>query len=335
MSDYSPLPRSDVPDAFRTATAVCPALCSTYLIRGCNNWCRDYNLEANFWSAQVANHPELILPYADTVLRLVPLARKRAALPDWSMGGRPHIHGGGLQCMGCGGQGQPSPSQEGDWDNCGGCPPGFGGFKGLEFPSAMGPFEHQTFPLDNGNRFVGGLIATNLVQYFDATQDVAFLHGKLLPLLRGLAEFYLSYAVSSTSPLFGPFGVRHGAPASEMSLPFTCAQEVCHGSGSAEHNAHQDLAYLRMVLIKLLFYTDPDPAVGSASATTAERAAWSQLLRSLAAFPTVVASVKPNANHTINRTIFSEAETTVSNSSNLTTLPDATRGSGYWHSNMG
>ena len=100
--------------------------------------------QANFWSAQTANHAELILPYVDTVLRLVPLAKKRAALEDWSLGGRPHIHGGGVQCMGCGGQGQASPSIEGDWDNCGGCPPGFGGFKGLEFPSAMGPFEHQT-----------------------------------------------------------------------------------------------------------------------------------------------------------------------------------------------
>ena len=71
------------------------------------------------------------------------------------------------------------------------------------------------------------------------------------------------------------------------------------------------------------------------TATTAERRAWSDLLHSLAAFPTVVASVKPDVNHTINRTIFSEAETTVSNSSNLTSLPDATRGSAYWHSNMG
>ena len=295
----------------------------------------DYNFQANFWSAQTSNHAELILPYVDTVLRLVPLAKRRAALPDWSLGGRPHMHGGAVQCMGCGSQGQPSPSVEGDWDDCGGCPPGFGGFRGLEFPSAMGPFAHQTFPLDNGDRFVGGLIATNLVQHFDATQDAVFLRDKLLPLLRGLAEFYLSYSVPSTSGLFGPFGVRHGALASERSLPFTCAQEVCHGGGSAEHNAHQDLAYLRMTLGKLLYYTDPDPAVGSAAATPAERAAWRQLLSSLAAFPTVTASVKQDLNRTVNRTIFSEAETTVSNSSNHTTLPNATRGSSYWHANMG
>ena len=156
---------------------------------------------------------------------------------------------------------------------------------------------------------------------------------------------------------------------------------VCTG---AEHNAHQDLAYLRMVLSKLLFYTDPDPEVGTANATAvrktpplfeplyaqsyhfakagsgqtqgklrkrrrflqAEREAWRDLLGSLAAFPTVVASVKhlqPDgaANHnqtmtvTVNRTIFSEAEATITNSSNLTSLPAATRGSSYWHSNMG
>ena len=111
------------------------------------------------------------------------------------------------------------------------------------------------------------------MQYFDATQDATFLHEKLLPLLLGLADFYLSYSVSSTSPIFGPFGVRHGAPAAERSLPFTCAQEVCHGGGSAEHNSHQDLAYLRMILTKLLFYTDPDPAVGSAIGNSTTNAA--------------------------------------------------------------
>ena len=43
---------------------------------------------------------------------------------------------------------------------------------------------------------------------------------------------------------------------------------VCTG---AEHNAHQDLAYLRMVLSKLLFYTDPDPEVGTANATAVRK----------------------------------------------------------------
>ena len=27
----------------------------------------DYNQEANFWGAQTANHPELILPFLDTI----------------------------------------------------------------------------------------------------------------------------------------------------------------------------------------------------------------------------------------------------------------------------
>jgi hypothetical protein len=133
-----------------------------------------------------------------------------------------------------------------------------------------------------------------------------------------------------------------------------------------------------MVLSKLLFYTDPDPEVGTASATEvrktpplfeplyaqsdhfaktgsgqtqgelrkrrrflqAEREAWRDLLGSLAAFPTVVASVKhlqPDgaANQTmtvtaVNRTIFSEAEATITNSSNLSSLAAATRGSSYW-----
>jgi hypothetical protein len=201
----------------------------------------DYNFEATFWGAHTSNHAELILPYTATINALIPLARQRAALEDWSLGGRPHVYGADVQCMGCGNNGQASPSVEGDWDNCGGCAEGFGGFKGLEFQSACGPFEGMYFPLDNGNRFVGGLAATNFIQYFDTTQDLQFLQESLLPLLEGLSDFYSSYAVPSNSPLFGPFGVRPNASGfpEEISLPFTCGQEVCHGGGSAEHNGHQ------------------------------------------------------------------------------------------------
>ena len=89
------------------------------------------------------------------------------------------------------------------------------------------------------------------MQYFDATQDASFLHEKLLPLLRGVADFYLSYAVSSASAIFGPFGVRHGAPSSERSLPFTCAQEVCHGGGGGARNGP-----LKRHCLKRSFYQD-------------------------------------------------------------------------------
>ena len=158
----------------------------------------------------------------------------------------------------------------------------------------------MTWFTDDGCRFVGGLIATNFVQYHDATRNETFLQERVMPLLRGISDFYVSYAVPSNSSVFGPFGVRHGATGDEISLPFTCSQEVCHGGAAgAEHNAMQDLAYARMVWTKLLQYTDSDPTVGGerpAAATKAERAVWANSLRRLAPFQTVTAVVPGQPN---------------------------------------
>ena len=62
----------------------------------------DYNFQANFWGAASSNHPELITPYMDTMLRLLPLGRARAAAPDWHVGrgffGAQGQHVQGMQC---------------------------------------------------------------------------------------------------------------------------------------------------------------------------------------------------------------------------------------------
>ena len=56
---------------------------------------------------QTANHAELILPQLDTVTYLLmPHAARRAALKDWSLGGKPHLFGAATACMGCGPNGQ-------------------------------------------------------------------------------------------------------------------------------------------------------------------------------------------------------------------------------------
>ena len=302
---------------------------SMYILR--SRYTLDYNQEANFWGAQTANHPELILPFLDTITYLVmPNAAERARLPDWSYGGKPHLFGAATACMGCGPNGQHSPSELGNWDDCGGCPAGFGGFRGPEFPSATGPFEGMVWFTDDGCRFVGGLLATNFIQYHDATRDYSFLEERIMPLLRGISDFYVSYAVPSNSSIFGPFGVRHGATADELSLPFTCSQEVCGGgTGGAEHNAMQDLAYARMVWTKLLEYTNPDPIQSGArpaTASAAERAVWADSLRRLAPFKTVTAV---GAAGQPNRTIFSESEPTLPNASHTY------RGDYFWHANTG
>jgi len=125
---------------------------------------------------------------------------QRAALSDWSEGGRPDVFGAEVAGMGCG--------VLKDWDQESGCPQGFGGFQGLEFSSATGPFPGMAIFMDDSTRFVGGLTSTNFIQYFDATQDETFLRGRLFPLLQGISDFYLSYAVlevaSWPSPSLAP-----------------------------------------------------------------------------------------------------------------------------------
>jgi hypothetical protein len=133
---------------------------------------------------------------------------------------------------------------------------------------------------DDGTRFVAGLVATPLIQYYEATLDAKFLRTRLLPYLRELADFYTSYAQVN----------EHG----QYELPYTCAQEICsgpapysNGTQPAEHNGHQDHAYARMVYSKLLAYTAPNGTMhGSTHATAAERHTWASRLQALLPFPT-------------------------------------------------
>ena len=112
---------------------------------------------------------------------------------------------------------------------------------------------------DDGTRFVAGLVATPMLSYYDGTRDEAFLKEELVPYLRGVAEFYESYAVDGD-------------------LPFTCAQETCNSDPKvAQHNNHQDLAYARMVYRRLIDFGDD-----------VER--WSKSLAALAPFPLANAS---------------------------------------------
>ena len=241
----------------------------------------DYNFMANYWSAAVANHPEVIAPYTDTVLSLVPLSRARAALPDWSPGGWTDDFGGEMSGMSCGQRGWDG------WDLDAGCPKGFGGFKGVEMPSATGPFVGMAVHMDDSERYVAGLTATPLIQYYEATRDATFLQQRLAPFLRDIADFYTSYSVPSK---------LLDETVEEVMLPYTCANERCEGATLGPHttievglpmnNAHQDLAYARMAYGKLLQYTAGD-GVHNLSASAAERAAWERMLAALPPYPTV------------------------------------------------
>ena len=239
----------------------------------------DYNFEANNWAAAAANHPEVIDDYAATILSLVPLARARAALADWSEGGWVDVHGAEVAGMSCG------PTS--DWDRDYGCARGFGGFAGIEMPSAPGPFAGMALFFDDGTRFSAGLAATPLVQRFDATRDGAFLRDVLYPYLVDVADFYASYLQCDGD-------ARRGA----CYLPHTCAQETCAG-GEDVINAHQDLSYYQMVFSKLLEVTNGD-FDGEIRANATTRAAWRDALERMPAYPTVFDPAS-------NRTIFADS----------------------------
>ena len=125
----------------------------------------------------------------------------------------------------------------------------------------------------DGTRFVAGLVATPLIQFYDATQNSSFLRTRLVPYLKDVAAFYSSYAVADAS-------------SGRYELPFTCSQEICNGHSPqlVENNNHQDIAYARMAYEKLLEYTDPH-GVHGADATPAERQRWRKMLDGFTPFP--------------------------------------------------
>jgi len=236
--------------------------------------------------------------YADFLFnqtRLLPLARQRAQLPDWSKGGWPGAVGSEVSGMSCG------PTV--DWDHDYGCASGFGGFDGLAFVSCAGPFRGMECCFDDGTRFVAGLTATPLLSYFDGTQDAPFLEDVLAPYLREVASFYTSYAVAAAAAAAASgtgTGTGTGTADRRYDLPWTCAQETCNsgatarnGSKAAEHNNHQDLAYARMAYQRLLQFTDPAGAHGI-PATAQERATWARMLAGLAAFPLTADAATPS-----------------------------------------
>jgi hypothetical protein len=97
-------------------------------------------------------------------------------------------------------------------DNC----PNFTttGFQGAEWPSAGMPLgDNRLADSDLNTRFVGGLLATNLIQYWEYSRNVSVLQQLIYPFVRDNAEFYRTYAI------LGPDG--------KLAFPYSCAQEAC------------------------------------------------------------------------------------------------------------
>jgi hypothetical protein len=88
------------------------------------------------------------------------------------------------------------------------------GFQGTEWPSAGMPLgDNRLADSDLQTRFIGGLLATNLIQYFEYSRNMTTLADVIYPFVRDNADFYLSYAVNGTD--------------GKLVFPYSCAQEAC------------------------------------------------------------------------------------------------------------
>eukprot|EP01052_Picozoa_sp_SAG31_P019972 SAG31_NODE_1481_length_8176_cov_3.282531_1_plen_373_part_10 len=132
--------------------------------------------ESPLYGVPSSNHPELALPYFDTVMAALPLARQRAARRPW-LGG---MHGGhpGL------------PGQEVDeytiFDK--------GGYDGVNFPGHIGPFGLHDWT-DRGQRSNGAFAAVPFIEYWESTGNSTWLNATGYPFVDEVARFYSSYMV--------------------------------------------------------------------------------------------------------------------------------------------
>ena len=159
-----------------------------------------------------------------------------------------------------------------------GCPRGYGNFSGLALVNGIGPYAFQRLFHDDSDRFTAALAATPMKQYWEYSQDKAFLI-ECYDWVKGSAEFYESY-------------VRRNAHTGALDIPFGCGEEGCTlRNPDCCPNAHQpdqtnnsmaDLALARMILKMAAEY-----------ATILERdrdrvAAWLAVADGLAEYPTTM-----------------------------------------------
>lgn len=150
---------------------------------------------------------------------------------------------------------------QGSYGTKGSCPKSYGGFEGIEFSCAMGPFAPQSGnDYDCSLRSSAGLSTSQLIDWQDYTQGAEvsshdgtlspqrqtnYLNRTLFKFLAGVADFYSSYGVKNSSGI--------------TNLPDTCAQEMCQLRTAGAHmpsesNSNADLGYAHMVVAKLKQY---------------------------------------------------------------------------------
>ena len=163
----------------------------------------DYNLEATFWGAGSSNRLDFIHPVMASTTNpgAVATARLRAQNPGtWN---RPSHWPGSVGRTVAGAACSPA------CDNL-----TTTGFRGAEWPAAAMPLgDGRLAENDLQSRFSGGLLATNLIQYWEYSQNLTTLRERIYPFVKDNAEFYLSYASKGTD--------------GKLMFPYSCAQEAC------------------------------------------------------------------------------------------------------------
>jgi hypothetical protein len=164
----------------------------------------DYNLEATFWGAGSSNRLDFIRPVMASTTNpgAVATARLRAQNPG-TWGHDPNWHsqvGRTVAGAPCYPDGCPNLTTT--------------GFSGTEWPSAGMPLgDGRLADNDLQTRFIGGLLSTNLIQFYEYSGDLGVLAEVIYPFVKDNALFYLSYAVVGAD--------------GKLLFPYSCAQEAC------------------------------------------------------------------------------------------------------------
>ena len=166
----------------------------------------DYNAEANYYGAASSNHAESMSPYFPTLQALVPLGRLRADLRSWDQEGH-ESHGTAGEMIEAMGYNCDT------YDHCyvdnknKTCPTNFGGFNGIEIPSAIGAFEELHCSHGSSMRSTAAMVAQPFIDYVDYTHNMTFMKTQAYPYVKEASYLKLD----SEDQKYGPIWLCSGA----------------------------------------------------------------------------------------------------------------------------
>ena len=106
------------------------------------------------------------------------------------------------------------PLQTG-WQKKGGCPEAFGGYAGVEFPSAIGPYYGMWLWMDAANHYTAGYAGLPVLEAYEYAPQPPALRAAYC-YSREVADFYAAFAVRDNAT-------------GRLDLPYSCVNENCLG----------------------------------------------------------------------------------------------------------